>query len=179
VIKEMEGELENLKFKIGFVKIDLKKFIEELFKDLILQIEGVTIETFYDFFLPPAPAPANSFAPADDRLSSKVGFQDITEDAGLARGVVELAAEFVDLAGELVRTTGRVLELTLTGACRSGELVDLSSVLGKFALHVVERGGGGGGGASLRGDGWDRGPGRPGHRRSGRRNRHVGRSVRV
>lgn len=50
VIKEMEGELENLKFKIGFVKIDLKKFIEELFKDLILQIEGVTIETFYDFF---------------------------------------------------------------------------------------------------------------------------------
>ena len=50
VIKEMEGELENLKFKIGFVKIDLKKFIEELFKELILQIEGVTIETFYDFF---------------------------------------------------------------------------------------------------------------------------------
>ena len=28
----------------------MKKFIEELFKDLILQIEGVTIETFYDFF---------------------------------------------------------------------------------------------------------------------------------
>ena len=90
----------------------------------------------------PGDSPANSFDPADDRLSSKVGFQDITEDAGLARGVVELAAEFVDLAGELVRTTGRVLELTLTGACRSGELVDLSSVLGKFALHVVERGGG-------------------------------------
>jgi ubiC transcription regulator-associated domain-containing protein len=50
VLKEMEGELKNLENKISFAKIDLDDFIMGLFTDLILQLEGATIETFYDFF---------------------------------------------------------------------------------------------------------------------------------
>lgn len=50
VIKEMEGELNNLENKISFAKIDLDDFIMGVFTDLILQLEGTTIETFYDFF---------------------------------------------------------------------------------------------------------------------------------
>lgn len=50
VIKEMNGDLNNLKTKIELVKNDLEKFIVELFTDLILQLEGTTLETFNNFF---------------------------------------------------------------------------------------------------------------------------------
>ena len=50
VIKEMKEDLSNLKTKIELAKNYLKSFILELFTDLILQLEGTTIETFINFF---------------------------------------------------------------------------------------------------------------------------------
>ena len=50
VINQMNGDLTNLKTKIFDVKKYLKNFTMELFKDLILQLEGTTLETFNDFF---------------------------------------------------------------------------------------------------------------------------------
>ena len=50
VIKEMNGDLNSLKTKIELTKNYLKSFIMELFTDLILQLEGTTIETFINFF---------------------------------------------------------------------------------------------------------------------------------
>ena len=50
VIDKMKGELNNLAAKIFDGKKYLKNFIIKLFTDLILQLEGTTIETFNDFF---------------------------------------------------------------------------------------------------------------------------------
>ena len=50
VINQMNGDLTNLKTKIFDVKKYLKNFTMQLFKDLILQLEGTTLETFNDFF---------------------------------------------------------------------------------------------------------------------------------
>ena len=50
VIKEMKEDLSNLKTKIELAKNYLKSFILELFTDLILQLEGTTIEIFINFF---------------------------------------------------------------------------------------------------------------------------------
>ena len=50
ILIEMNGELNNLKTQIFNTKIYLKNFIIELFKDLILQLEGTTIDTCNDFF---------------------------------------------------------------------------------------------------------------------------------
>ena len=46
----MKGELRNLDIKIFDAKKYLKNFIVNLFTDLILQLEGTTIETFNQFF---------------------------------------------------------------------------------------------------------------------------------
>lgn len=91
----------------------------------VLLHRGVVGNTVLHGFGYPRPIPAISSAdsldPANDRLSSKIGFEDIPEDAGLAGGVIEFAAEFVDFAGELVRTTGRVFDI-LRIACRYASL---------------------------------------------------------
>ena len=50
VIDKMKGDLNNLGAKIFEVKKYLKSFIMKLFTDLILQLEGATMETFNDFF---------------------------------------------------------------------------------------------------------------------------------
>ena len=50
VINKMKGELSNLDIKIFDAKKYLKSFIVNLFTDLILQLEGTTIETFNQFF---------------------------------------------------------------------------------------------------------------------------------
>lgn len=50
VIDQMNGDSTNLKTKIFDVKKYLKNFIIELFRDLILQLKGTTLETFNDFF---------------------------------------------------------------------------------------------------------------------------------
>lgn len=50
VIDKMKGDLSNLGAKIFEVKKYLKSFIMKLFTDLILQLEGATMETFNDFF---------------------------------------------------------------------------------------------------------------------------------
>ena len=50
ILIEMSGELNNLKTQIFNTKKYFKNFIIELFKDLILQLEGTTIDTCNDFF---------------------------------------------------------------------------------------------------------------------------------
>lgn len=50
VIDKMKGEINNLAAKIFDGKKYLKNFTIKLFTDLILQLEGTTIETFNDFF---------------------------------------------------------------------------------------------------------------------------------
>lgn len=50
VIDQMDRDSTNLKTKIFDVKKYLKNFIIELFRDLILQLKGTTLETFNDFF---------------------------------------------------------------------------------------------------------------------------------
>ena len=50
VIDQMNGDSANLKTKIFDVKKYLKNFVIELFRDLILQLKGTTLETFNDFF---------------------------------------------------------------------------------------------------------------------------------
>ena len=50
VIDQMNEDSTNLKTKIFDVKKYLKNFVIELFRDLILQLKGTTLETFNDFF---------------------------------------------------------------------------------------------------------------------------------
>lgn len=50
VINQMNGDSANLETKIFDVKKYLKNFVIELFRDLILQLKGTTLETFNDFF---------------------------------------------------------------------------------------------------------------------------------
>lgn len=50
VLRDIEIEIKNLEKNIIELKIELKNFIVNLFKDLILQLNGISIATCNDFF---------------------------------------------------------------------------------------------------------------------------------
>lgn len=50
VLRDIEVEIKNLEKNIIELKIELKNFIVNLFKDLILQLNGISIATCNDFF---------------------------------------------------------------------------------------------------------------------------------